>query len=206
MPKKILPDKKIYVAVEMLGEYINGKAVVKDERNNELLDPTIIDNKIKIYEREVKEWFLKPAKNLLSQDSFVNAFIALMVCMSYFEGVEQYKTGMISNGRSKDYFKNSIKRIYPDKSFQNSDLNKLYSKTRCGLFHNGMVKGGVIFNNNYPEPIEFINDGELIKVNPTQLLQDIQNDFENYINELKSTDSDKSQIARQNFAQMFSVL
>ncbi len=209
MTKQILRNEEIYIAPEILGKYENGIPVAIDERNDERLNPRDIGHKITIYEREVNEWFLNPALRLLRGDSFSNSFIVLMVCMSYIEGVEQYKTGIDSNRRSKEFFVNSIKRLYPNR-FQDSDLNKLYAKSRCGLFHSGMVKGGVIFNNSFEEAIEFRNNGEIIKVNPTLLLNDLKDDFARYINELKAVENNNSdeerRVLRENFDRMFSVL
>ena len=109
MSKQIQRDEEIYVAPEMLGKYEEQTPVVIDERNqNNRLDPTNIDDKIKIYEREVKGWFLEPARSLLIQDDFNNSFLVLMVCMAYLEGVEQYKTGIESNGRSKEFFEEMV--------------------------------------------------------------------------------------------------
>ena len=148
MSKQIQRNEDIYVAVDILGKYENGIPVAIDQRSDETLDPRNIDHKIKIYEREVKEWFLNIASELIASNGFNNGFIVLMICMAYFEGVEQYKTGIASSSRSKDCFRDSIKRLYPEK-FQDKKIDKLYAKSRCGLFHNGMVKGGVIFSYDF---------------------------------------------------------
>lgn len=205
---KHIQDKPVYVAPEMLGREEDGTYVVIDERNNdEELDPTNIEHKIRIYERGVKEWFLKPATDLLSRDSSINSFLALMVCMSYIEGVEQYKKGKSGEGNSKNFFISSVKKLFPNKHFKdNDDLKELYSKTRCGLFHEGMVKGGVILNNTFEVPIEFEKEGDIvkkIKINPKRLLNTIKNDFEEFINELKDVNNRTS---RENFNRMFSVI
>jgi hypothetical protein len=202
MPKQIQRNEEIYLAVEILGRYQDGNPTVLDERSGEILDPKNIDHKIKIYEREVREWFLNTASRLLENDDFNNAFVVLMICMGYFEGVEQYKTGKGSSARSKDFFKDSFKRLYPGK-FRERELDNLYSKSRCGLFHNGMVKGGVIFNYEFDEPIEFENGGDTIKINPKLLLEDIISDFDLYIRELKNVDNT---ITRDNFDRMFNVV
>jgi len=210
MPKQIQRNQEIYIAPGILGKYEDGIPIAIDERSeNKRLDPRGIDDKITIYEREVNDWFLNPAESLLNHNRFEHSFIILMVCMSYFEGVEQYKTGVDSNRRSKDCFVDSVKRLYPNQ-FQDNDLGKLYTKSRCGLFHNGMVKGGVIFNNSYQDVIAFENNGEIIKINPEKLLLDIKRDFAMYINELRFSNSaannEQHRILRENFDRMFSVL
>jgi hypothetical protein len=210
MSKQIEWNREIYLAPDILGKYNDFGPIVIDERNGNIeLDPNDIETKILIYEREVKEWFLEPASELLNQDSFKNSFIVLMVCMAYFEGVEQYKTGVDSSRRSKECFIDSIERLYPNK-FRRSDIGKLYAKSRCGLFHNGMVKGGVVFNNSFGDAIEFANNGENININPTLLLERIMKDFEEYVSELRQgiteSASEHSRVAIENFDRMFSVL
>lgn len=210
MPKQIPRNEEIYLAPGILGRYENNEPVAIDERNgNKILDPNNVDHKIIIYEREVQEWFLSPATMLLDENSFNNSFIVLMVCMSYIEGVEQYKTGVDSNRRSKDCFVDSLQRLYPDK-FLERDIKKLYTKSRCGLFHNGMVKGGVAFSSMYVDVIEFRDGGETIRINPRLLLDDIKADFTAYIRELRtveiSEDNSRSEVLRTNFDRMFSVL
>lgn len=207
MTKQIPINGEIYIAPEIKGKRENGNPIVIDERYDRELDPNDIDDKIFIYEREVKEWFLNPASKLLEHDNsrFENSFIVLMVCMAYFEGVEQYKTGVESHRRSEECFKDSVRRLYPDR-FQDGELKKLYTKSRCGLFHNGMVKGGVRFNNTFPEAIKFEDYGETVKINPTRLLNDIKEDFENYTSELKNANSTNFRILRENFDRLFTVL
>lgn len=206
MSKEIQRGSEIYLAPDMLGKYEGKYPVVIDERNdNRELDTRNIDDKITIYEREVLEWFLLPAKELLERNSFNNSLIVLMICMSYIEGVEQYKTGISSNGKSSEFFINSINRLYPE-MYQKNHLTKLYTKSRCGLFHMGMTKGGVIFNNTFEAPIGFENNGERIKINPTKLLNDILTDFTRYIFELRQSGCEEFEILRENFSRLFTVL
>lgn len=187
MPKQIQRNREIYLAPEILGKYEGSTPIAIDERNgNVRIDPRNVETKITIYEREVKEWFLNPASELLEQNSFNNSFIVLMICMSYLEGVEQYKTGIDSTRRSKECFIDSVNRLYPNE-FSDRDIGKLYSKSRCGLFHNGMVKGGVVFSSSYHTSFEFLDHGETININPSLLLQRIRNDFESYVIELRSS-------------------
>lgn len=203
MSKQIRQEEDIYLAPGVLGRYENGIPVVVDERNNdERLDPRDLDDKIKIYTQEVNGWFLEPASDLILQTGFRNSFIVLMVCLAYLEGVEQYKMGRTSNNQSRSFFINSFKRLYPDR-FSDTQIGVLYTKARCGLFHNGMVRGGVIFNNTYDEPIEFQDNGDTIRINPRLLLEDIKSDFRQYISEL----SDSANVTtRQNFNRIFTVL
>jgi len=184
MSKPIIDGEEIYVAPKMLGKFENGTPVIIDKLNNIRLNPNNLDDKIKIYEREVNEWFINPAQQSLRDNSFLNSYLALMICMSYVEGVEQYRQGSHSRNKSKRFFINSINRIFPDQ-FSSRNIEQLYVEVRCGLFHNGMSNGSMIFDNEYPDSIKFENNKKLIRVNPSKLLLHIQNDFQQFIAELK---------------------
>ncbi len=88
MPKKIMPGFPIYVAHEMLGKY-DGRPVVIDNRNGNQLDPQNINHKILVYERQVKEWFLVPARRMLEIMEEQASFAILAICLAYLEGVQQ---------------------------------------------------------------------------------------------------------------------
>lgn len=196
MSKKLRRDQKIYIAPEIIGWLDkNYNPVVKDERSGKNLDPTNVNDKIIVYERQVKDWFLKPATRYIKGKN--NGFIVLMICMSYLEGVEQYKSGSYSNGQSRHFFTNAIERIYPQK-YSRHDLNELYDEARCGLFHNGMVKGKIIISYSFNEPLEF-EDTYTINVNPEKFLEDIKKDFKRFIDELK-----RNTKSRANFDRMYS--
>lgn len=207
MSKKIRDNEKLYIAKDILGKSENGNKIALDEQNNSnRLNPTNLDNKILIYERQVKGWFLDCAKKL-SDENDDNDFIVLMICMSYIEGVIQYKKGMSTHGKSQKMFIESIKDIYPIINY-NDDLKRLYFQSRCGLFHNGMVSSDIILKNDFSDAIEINNvnrnRSDDIKINPSKLLDDdIINHFDEYIRNLKQINNSE---LRRKFDSMYSVV
>jgi hypothetical protein len=196
MSKK-LRYEPIYIAPEIMGWLdMNGNPLVLDERYNIELDPRNSNHKILIYERQVFDWFLLPALDLIKFKNKNKGFIVLMLCLSYLEGVEQYKRGESSNRKSKEFFTSSIKKLYPQK-FNDHQLKTFYSEARCGLFHNGMVQGKIIINNRFSESLNF--EGNDIKVSPSKFLKDIIKDFQDYVQLLKTDET-----ARNLFATMYS--
>lgn len=196
MAKRIRTDP-IEIAPNIIGNIQdNGSYFVFDKVTNALLNPENIDDKIKIYERQVKGWFLDPTFKMVKYKPKHKGFLVLMSCISYFEGVEQFKTGISSNGNSKRTFTNAIKKLYPDK-FSETQIIRLYIQARCGLFHDGMVKGQIIISTTYVESINITRND--IFINPKKLLNDIIEDFENYLSLLRN-DAE----ARHNFNLMFS--
>lgn len=198
MPKRIRREYPIYIAPDISGFYDNaGNAKAFDERTKTELNPNNIDDKIYIYERQVKNWFLEKATRLVKGKN--NGFLVLMICLSYLEGVEQYIKGQPSNGRSPEFFKSSMHRIYAGK-FSDVELNSFYSEARCGLFHNGMVRGKILISLEYDNSVS-IPDNETIQINQKKFLIDLKKDFKDYISSLR----DKSNIElRENFNRMFS--
>lgn len=200
MPKKIRRDFPIYIAPNIVGFYEGDNPIAIDQKPLKKLNPYDINDKIHIYERQVSEWFLNIANQLSKGDH--NGFIVLMICLSYFEGVQQYIDGQSSEGRSsKQFFKLSIHRVYPHR-FSNVDLDELYKEARCGLFHNGMVSGKIIINNSFEHAIDF-PDNDTIRISPKKLLDDVKKDFGKYISELRN---EHKQNIRNSFDTMFSVV
>lgn len=196
MSKKLRRDP-IYIAPEIIGWLDEeDNPVVFDEKNNQQLNPRNIDDKIIIYERQVKSWFLSPASNFIKYRNKNKGFIVLMICLSYLEGVEQYRQGIPSHGNSRNFFVAALERMYPGVHTQHN-LREFYSQARCGLFHSGMVQGKIIMNSRFHSSLEF--DGLDIKVSPKKLLADIENDFNEYLRELRTIPD-----VREKFDEMYS--
>jgi len=192
MAKK-LRREPIYIAPDISG-WLDESYVPNafDERTNEPLDPTNPYHKIFIYERQVFDWFLNPAKKLVTYKNKNKGFIALMICLSYIEGVEQYRKGESSDGQSRAFFIASMQRLYPGK-FHDRDLRQLYSEARCGLFHTGMVRGKIIISYRYTESLSINHDN--IKINPRIFLDEIITDFNGYIQELKTSEPSRTRFS-----------
>lgn len=209
MSKPISENETYYIALGILGFYKDGIPVALDESSDQELDPRNVSDKIKIYEREVSRWFLDKAEAILQEHPTQYGFVVLMICISYFEGVEQYKTGVSSHQKSGDFFANSVKRLYGDK-FKKDEIEFLYSSTRCGLFHNGMVRGKIILGYDFPDSIkidEIKNSRKKGKkfacyINTRKMLGDIQEDFHAFLDELRD---ENNKVLRENFDRMFDI-
>ncbi|MEM3405475.1 MAG: hypothetical protein QW273_03450 [Candidatus Pacearchaeota archaeon] len=166
------------------------------------LNPKEINTKILIYEDRVKGWFLDIATELKSlRDS---GFVILQIVLSYVEGIQQYINGKISKGKSKEFFKEGLIRIYPElekKEKIDEILNNFYKEVRCGLFHTGMVGKSVKISGDYLRALN-INE-RLIEINPHLFLEDIKKDFENYIKKLKDESNEED---RKKFEKIFDEL
>lgn len=182
MSKK-LRREAIYIAPEIIGFLDeNYVPIVTDERTGKSINVYDDFDKIEIYERQVKEWFLDAAVELVKKEN--RGFIVLMICLSYLEGAEQFYRGESSHGKSRKFFVSALNRLYPSK-FDKHDLERFYVDARCGLFHTGMVQGKIVINYDFVESLSFPNPTE-INVNPKLLLIDIKKDFKSFIERLRA--------------------
>ena len=200
MPKQ-LRNYPIYLAPQIVGRINNnGENEVFDEKTGEILDPTDIDDKIKIYERQVKGWFLNRASRFLRGKD--NGFVILMIAISYIEGNEEFRNGVSSNGRSREFFVSGIRRIFSIEA-QTNQLNDFYNQIRCGLFHSGMTRNKVIIIDDSNSQIIDFSENETIKINYRKFLHKIRIDFNRYLKILKNSENISE---RNRFDQMFSNL
>lgn len=200
----MLPGEVINLTPKMLGKVKDSREkVVINKDTGEELDPRNIYTKILVYEDEVKHWLLESASNIVDYDNFMYAPIVLMICMSCLEGIQQLKIGEHSNGNSRRFFRLSVKNLYPQLKDNDREINLIYEKVRCGLFHDGMLKGGSIFDYSLTQGIAFRGSGSTISINPKILLEDIKRYFDEYITELKNPNCIT---IRQNFDNLFKIV
>lgn len=173
----------------------------KKEPKESAFDPNNIDTKILVYEDRVKGWFLEIAGKLKTDNEA--GFVILQIALSYLEGNQQYRKGENSRNNSEVFFKESLKRIFPELCIrQNIDrlLHNFYVGVRCGLFHDGMTRRFVTISGEFSDALS-IHANE-IKINPHKFLDKITEDFDEYITELKDT---SNTVLRRNFENIWSV-
>lgn len=197
MPKRI-GNEPLNIAKDIVGYENETGKFAYDYRSSMDLDPNNLQDKIEIYERQVKDWFLIYGQNLSS--NIDSGFVALMIAISYIEGVEQYRNGESSHRKSKKYFVEGFKRIFELSDNHSVSIDRIYSEVRNGLFHNGMSGGDLIINLDFVMAVEFTVSR--ININPTLFMNKIVDDFEKYILALRDTGNSS---LRSNFDRMFTV-
>lgn len=186
MAKHVHPGEDIHIAPGITGKRDDsGRLVIKVDSSGERLYPNKnIEDKIKIFERQVNGWFLERASTLLEGED--NGFVILMIATAYIEGMEQYRQGKSSNNRSRSFFKKGIKRLFEVDSCDYKRLDGFYSELRCGLFHNGMTGPNIRIYSDYDKPIDF-SDSNIIKINQKLFLEKVKEDFGKYLTDLRDT-------------------
>ena len=188
MAKQVHPGEEIYIAKDITGKRdASGKLVITDvsTKDREQLNPDrCIEDKIRIFERQVNGWFLDPASALVENED--NGFIILMIATAYIEGVEQYRQGKSSNNQSKSFFIKGVKRIFQLSPDYDHRLDRFYLELRCGLFHSGMTGPNIrIQSELYNNPIDFSNN-KITKINQKLFLEKVREDFKKYLADLRN--------------------
>lgn len=157
-------------------------------------NPTL-DQKILIFEDRVLFWHLEIAERLREQiESAENGsdmqhagFALLNLLFTYFEMIAQYSTGRSSDGRSKEAFREGVEEVFPGK-FALPEIDAIYRQVRCGMYHSGFVKQGVLISGDYPDllSVEQPTAGSyLVKANPHKLSPHLNSHFRGVIGMLK---------------------
>lgn len=189
----------------------NEKKLIDENNNDKPLIIANIDDKITIFEREVKEWILHPMCILLEEDikkvenegsktiihykykPFKNAIAILFSAFSYIEKMQRYYEGtpyIDGDRNSTTLLVKGLKRIFTNLKNENDiDLKEILKKTRHSMMHYGMIGDGVLLNylnKDFDEAIKYDSTTKNIKISPYHLYDSISKDFEKYIKLLKT--------------------
>lgn len=125
-----------------------------------------------------------------------SAFAAGALCFLAIDAIAEMSIKKGSKERSNEWMLN-----LPDfKDLDLKDRNRVYVEFRCGLVHEARIKNGGQFTYSISKAIE-IRDGTIL-INPKQLLEQIEDAFDDYTNEL-SKDEKKLEEFRNNIIDIF---
>lgn len=148
-----------------------------------------LDGKIRVYEDRIKGWFLDHAKTLIKEEHA--DFVVLMICTSYLEGNQQFREGRASTGDSGKTIKRALRLIFPVPEENRWIFDTFVEDVRQGLFHDGMTRNRVSISRKYPDPFAMRKEAEkdTIIINPILFLWAVEEDFKEYINDLRNPDN-----------------
>jgi hypothetical protein len=173
--------------------------------------PTV-DQKILVFEDRELGWRLRIAEKVEPiQDA---GYAVISILFAYFEMFAQYATGVSSKmspsaafqspsaafqspsaafQSPSAAFRKGVRFVYPARNFTDYQLDTIYDRVRCGMFHNGYTKFGTLISRDFPEAIDIVND--TVRVNPHKLRPDLLTHFTQYIATLKD-DTKKDERAK----------
>lgn len=152
-----------------------------------------IDYKLIVFKDRLQSYFFDPIEKLKTNE--FNAISILAISINYIEGIYQYKIGEKSNGKSNKFFVESFKDIFP--KYDEDLANQIYTRIRCGLYHEFMMKPNTFVNFKHPG-IEIEENRIYIGLN--FFLKAIKKDFRVYTKNLSCV---RNIELRQNFEKVF---
>ncbi len=185
-----------------------------------------IESKIDVFEDQIRGWVLQQAATLLSdkQPTRDHAGIAvLMLLLPYFEQIACFIEGASSKNKSREFFGIGIVAVFPrfrdelrsdaqEPRLKDPDaahekiVDVLYSEARCGLFHEGMIRGQILVarpdaqsGGASPFGVMIDADGDVgsIVFFPRGLLNSIAAHLDRYVDRLRDP---KETTVRERFA------
>lgn len=101
-----------------------------------------IEDLIDVLEDRVRSWVLEPARKLASHP--IEQYAALLILLTYFEGIWIYIKGEDSDRQSKKFFEAAFVDVFRSRDLKEHMLQRLakvlYEDARCGFFHDGMLR------------------------------------------------------------------
>ena len=166
--------------------------VSRKHLNTDFSSPPTLDEKITVFEDRVLGWQIEIAQEVRRQiesggeDGALRhaGYAVVSLLFSYFEMIAQFIEGTLSQGGTKATFVRGFKYVYPSTTMSNSDIEEVYKRVRCGMYHDGFTKFGTLIDGSYRPSVAF--DGDTVKVNPHTLVADVVSHFSNYILTLKN--------------------
>lgn len=178
--------------------------VSKKYKDTKLLKKNVTFNDfIDVFEDKINGWYLNWASSANKKRHA--GFIALQIGFAYFEAISIFKNGKETS--SANDFKKSFKEIFQT-DLTNTRLNVdeilglLYKEGRCGFFHSGMARRGIILEDGNPtirvKQNDLDNNGKVLRVriDRHRFIESIKDNFTNYINNLRDTSNTR---LRDNF-------
>ena len=176
---------------------------------------TTIEDKLKLFADRVSGWQLEIAAQLIADNPHAG-FGVLHIVTSYFEMIGMYLKGPAigkrkkrkRKGRSRVCFVAGARDVFPELAKEKPKheawfLNSMYGDVRCGLYHQGMTKGGIFVSQDIGAPFEFRDLGKgkhAIVLNPKLLTDRLTSHFDDYVRKIEDPANAE---ARANFEGMF---
>jgi hypothetical protein len=160
-----------------------------------------LDERIRRFENYMRRYVLGIAENLAAQVAAGSgpladsSYFILAGITSYFESINQFVTGDDSENKSKQFFREGFRLVFPATTLTDPELNQIYKWLRCGMYHTAMPTAGATYlHSTFPQAID--KDASGLKINPVELVRVIRAHFDRFMTDLKNP---ANATARANF-------
>jgi len=153
-----------------------------------------LGTKIDIFQDRFRSWLLDGARRAMERD---DTLVGLMVASALVEGLQRFRDGdtgdLVRNlGDAKEKFLAGMDYVFEDdKEWSDAapeDKDRFWKLVRCGLAHDGFIRGAVLLGTNFDSACRF--KGDKIFVNPEKFLSAIDQAHQGYIEELRALSDD----------------
>ncbi len=141
---------------------------------------------VDVFEDAIRGWILDYAVRLADLREPAAGMAIMLLVAAYPETIECYFTGEDSKQKSKQFFTNGMKRVFPELAgVPETELNSICDDLRNGLYHGSMLKGSVVLEPDGPA-ISYAVDKQVFTINPFAFLRRVQEHFNEYVKLLRS--------------------
>ena len=150
-----------------------------------------LDDYIDAYADRVRGWLLDWAIELNKHEHA--GFAAVLLILAFFEGFAVFYYGEDSDRKLRRVFAHGLRLVFPQlngikKKQADSIADRLYKLGRCGLFHLGMARPGVVLaDGDYEFRVKFNGKDEAsaIYIDRHKFVRAVCARFEQYVGELR---------------------
>lgn len=140
------------------------------------------ETKVAIFDDRAEGWFFRVADSIASDGGA--GYVLLQIAASQIEAIEQFRQGKSSKGQSSRVFVDGMLNTFREAKGEHRELlANFYSAVRCGLFHDGMTKTGVVISQGYDYAFAVVR--ETIQINPWRFLDAVRAGLREYTTRLR---------------------
>jgi hypothetical protein len=140
---------------------------------------------VTILDDRIRGRFFVPIR--LIEDEYGAGFAILALHSLLIETLQQFREGTIDTPRRKgeEYFINFLTGTCLKKYFDDELAKQFYQVIRCGILHQGEVKGNSVVRCDVPL-VQHTKDKKGLKVNRRRLNSKLEAAFDEYLNQLRN--------------------
>ena len=106
----------------------------------------------------------------------------------------------------RDFFKHGFTMGYGHNNYPGDFIEKtavaIYKGVRCGMYHDGMARAGVLISGEFKDPLAYDPNNGMILINPHKVVKDLKIHFYTYIQSLRDPNNEEK---RRNFERRFGL-
>lgn len=165
--------------------------------------PLSPDEELEIFRARVEGWQLDLADLLLVHVKH-SGYAVLTLLLSYPEMIQQFIINHTSDGDSKGYFRNGFRAVFSTSAplLVDDDIDDFYRLARCGLFHSGGTKRGVVLDDKAATAL-VLAPGDSFRVNLAAFSKDIRSHFNSFCARVAVAGTDPARLKFSAFFKTF---